>query len=191
VTNRKNYHHGELRSALIAEGLNQLETAGTGLSLRALAKSVGVSPNAPYRHFSERSELMGALAAEGFHRFANAIIAAGEEPIPLVALKSLGLAYLDFAARNPALYRLMFSPYGYSLDNAECKAEAGRTFGALAGIVARARESGWKPDQAPMALTLSYWSMLHGWAMLAGDKLMPPGVGGANQDDLLAAFIDG
>ena len=189
MTTRETYHHGDLRTALIAEGLRRLESAGTDLSLRALAKSIGVSPNAPYRHFANRSKLMGALAAEGFHRFADVIVVAGQEPKPLAALKSLGLAYLDFAQNQPALYRLMFSPYGYSLDSSACKAEADRAFGALVGAIARASESGWKTGHAVLTLALAYWAVLHGWAGLSGDRLMPPGVAEASWGDLLEVYL--
>lgn len=189
VENRKKYHHGELRNALIAEGLKQLEVTGGDISLRAVAKAIGVSPNAPYRHFSERGDLMGALAASGFHRFADTVSAADDEADAMAALRKFGTAYLDFARHQPALYRLMFSPYGYSLDNAECRAEAERTFGTLLGVVDRARKSGWKPGHAAMPLALSYWALLHGWATLMADGLLPPGIAEPSWEELLSAYV--
>jgi len=189
VIKRKTYHHRDLRAALITEGLRQLESVGTNLSLRALAKSIGVSPTAPYRHFEDRSELMGALAAEGFHRFTEVLVVADQDPNPLAALKALGLAYLDFAQNQHALYRLMFSPYGYSLNSIACKAAADRAFGALVGAVARASESGWKPGHAVLTLALAYWAVLHGWAVLSGDRLTPPGVTEASWGDLLETYL--
>jgi AcrR family transcriptional regulator len=189
VTKTKPYHHRDLRATLISEGLRQLESVGTDLSLRALAKSIGVSPTAPYRHFNNRSEFMGALAAEGFHRFTEILVAANQDPNPLAALKALGLAYLDFAQSQQALYRLMFSPYGYSLNSIACKAAADRAFGALVGAVARASESGWKPGHAVLTLALAYWAVLHGWAVLSGDSLMPPGVTDVNWGDLLETYL--
>lgn len=189
VPTRESYHHGDLRTALIAEGLRQLESGGSEISLRALAKAAGVSPNAPYRHFADRNALMGALAAEGFSEFTEAIVAALRDGQERDALMALGRAYLGFARDHPALYRLMFSPYGYSLDHSECKAAAERAFGVLYGAVSRAHAAGWKPDQAPLTLTLAFWAVLHGWACLTGDKLMPPGVAGADWDALLMAFL--
>lgn len=189
MTKRKTYHHPDLRAALIAEGLRQLEHVGTDLSLRALAKAIGVSPTAPYRHFAGRSELMGALAAEGFHQFTEVLVAADQEPRPLAALRALGLAYLDFAHNQPALYRLMFSPYGYSLNSPACKAAADRAFGTLVGVVERASEAGWKPGHAVLTLALAYWAALHGWAVLSNDRLTPPGVTEASWGDLLEVFL--
>ena len=185
----KPYHHQDLRAALITEGLRQLESVDTDLSLRALAKSIGVSPTAPYRHFKDRSEFMGALAAEGFHRFTEVLMVADQEPNPLAALRALGLAYLEFAQNQQALYRLMFSPYGYSLNSIACKAAADRAFGALVGAVARASESGWKPGHAVMTLALAYWAVLHGWAVLSGDRLTPPGVTDVSWGDLLEIYL--
>lgn len=186
---KKPYHHPDLRSALVAEGLSQLETAGTNLSLRALAKSVGVSPTAPYRHFTDRSELMGAIAAEGFHRFSASLTSAGlgHEPIP--GLRSLGVAYLEFASDHPALYRLMFSQYGYSLEDPECQKAADLAFGVLIGAVARAHECGWKPGQNVMPLAMAYWAALHGWAGITGDRLLPPGSQEPTWVEVLDAYL--
>ncbi len=185
----KIYHHRDLRSALIAEGLSQLETVGTDLSIRALAKSIGVSPTAPYRHFADRSELMGAIAAEGFHQFTDALLVTKEEPNPMLALKALGLAYLDFAMKQHSLYRLMFSPYGYSLNSDSCKEAADRAFSALIGSITRASESGWKPGHSVLTLSLAYWAELHGWACLSGDRLLPPEIVEASWEDLLDAYL--
>jgi AcrR family transcriptional regulator len=186
---RKTYHHRDLRAALIAEGLNQLESVGADLSLRALAKSIGVSPTAPYRHFANRSELMGALAAEGFHRFTDTLMMASNEPEPMAALKGLGMAYLDFAQNQPSLYRLMFSPYGYSLNSIECKTAAEGAFGTLVGTVTRANNSGWKSGQSVLTLALAYWAVLHGWARISGDRLMPPGVSDVSWESLIEVYL--
>ena len=174
----RTYHHGDLRAALVAEGLRQLETGGEGLlSLRAVAKSAGVSANAPYRHFADKNALMGALAAEGFLRFAQAIVDAETSSAdPVGALQDQGRAYLEFATAQPALYRLMFSPYGYSLTSDNCQTQANRAFASLTTAVARAQASGWKSGHDRGAVVLSYWSALHGWASLQNDRLIPPEV---------------
>jgi len=161
--------------------LRQLEHSGAEpLSLRGLAKSAGVSPNAPYRHFADKNALMGALAAEGFFLFAQAIVEARDSvPEPVEALKAQGRAYLSFASAQPALYRLMFSPYGYSLTSDSCQSQANRAFASLTLAVALAQASGWKASLDLRAVVLSYWSALHGWAGLLGDKLIPPEVSSA------------
>jgi AcrR family transcriptional regulator len=175
---RETYHHGDLRAALVAEGLHQLERSGeSALSLRALAKAAGVSPNAPYRHFADKDELMGALAAEGFEQFADVIAGAGAPTdAALDVLKAQGLAYLNFATSRPALYRLMFSPLGYSLHSQACQNHSERAFGTLVAAVARAQAEGWKTGQDFMSLVLGFWAALHGWVGLVGERLLPPEV---------------
>lgn len=191
MNQREHYHHGDLRAALIVEGLRQLELSGEGaLSLRGLAKAVGVSPNAPYRHFVDKTALMGALAAEGFLLFADAIVAASVgEGLP--ALRAQGHAYLDFAHSHPALYRLMFSPYGYSLTSDTCQREAGRAFACLVATAQKAQDSGWKPDRPLVDVVLAYWAALHGWAGLTNDHLVPPAVASPTVDDWLDAVLGG
>lgn len=191
MNEREHYHHGDLRAALVSEGLRQLEASGAAaLSLRALAKATGVSPNAPYRHFADKTALMGALAAMGFEKFADAIVAAADGPAK-AALRAQGRAYLDFALAHPALYRLMFSPYGYSLTSDTCQREAIRAFGSLIATAARAHEEGWKTRVPLVDAVLAYWSALHGWAGLVGDQLVPPEVPVPNPDRWLDSVFEG
>ncbi|HLU92147.1 MAG TPA: helix-turn-helix domain-containing protein, partial [Pedomonas sp.] len=68
----RRYHHGNLQEELIATALEMLEAQAEGnISLRELARRVGVSPNAAYRHFPDKEALLAALAAEGFQRLAH------------------------------------------------------------------------------------------------------------------------
>lgn len=173
----------------MAEGLRQIERQGSELSLRALAKLVGVSYNAPYRHFADRRALLGALAAEGFQLFATAIASPPADAAPLAALKSVGLAYLGFARQRPGLYRLMFSRYGYSLDHPACKAEAERSFRLMLQAVAGAQAEGWRGQQDTLRQTLSFWAFLHGWASLAAEGLMPPDVAEPTWGQMLDAYL--
>lgn len=174
---RDTYHHGDLRAVLVTEGLRHLEAGGeSSVSLRALAKAAGVSPGAPYRHFADKDALMAALAAKGFLLFATAIETAGGTGAPASVVRAQGRAYLAFAEDHPALYRLMFSPYGYSLHSTVCQEASERAFGALVAASARAQAAGWKADLDPIALVLGFWSALHGWATILGDRLTPPEV---------------
>ena len=68
------YHHGSLRTALLAAALKEVERSGRAdFTLRSLAKGLGVTHAAAYRHFKDREALLGALAAEAFGRFADAL----------------------------------------------------------------------------------------------------------------------
>ena len=110
---QRNYHHGNLRAELLDSALEQLETAGAdALSLRALARGVGVSQTAPYRHFNDKGDLLAALAAVGYRRLLNDLRQAAEETgdtfqqvqsilqhgIERGTFRELDLAYLTNAA---------------------------------------------------------------------------------------------
>ena len=101
----KRYHHGDLRAALLEVGLRLLaERDVEGVSLREMARGVGVSATSVYRHFPDKAALMRALALEGLDRLAVAQrdAASGKEG-------AAGRAYVRFALANPALFRLIFT----------------------------------------------------------------------------------
>ncbi len=107
-----NYHHGNLREALLVEARQQLiESGPEKLSLRALARSLGVSQTAPYRHFPDKTSLQVALAAEAFNRFNKQMWdEADKSESPHERMVELGLTYVNFACTNPELYKFMFGP---------------------------------------------------------------------------------
>jgi AcrR family transcriptional regulator len=189
---KDHYHHGSLRSTLIAEALKALESDGLqGISLRGLAEAAGVSKTAPYRHFADKKELLITLAAEGFRRFADLLEGAVADlppaapSDPLAGIRALSKAYVDFAQSQPALYRLMFSRLGYSLHSEACRLNSARAFSVLTRSVQDAQLAGWKSQKDPRALILSVWAGVHGWAGLLLDGLVPEGLIGP-QEDLLS-----
>ena len=108
---KRPYHHGDLRAALIEAGLAMLaERDAEGVSLREMARSVGVSATAVYRHFPDKTALMAALAREGLDRLAAAQHAASDHVGGGAAgFAATGQAYVRFALANPALFRLIFT----------------------------------------------------------------------------------
>jgi AcrR family transcriptional regulator len=116
VDKTERYHHGNVPEAIVKVALEQLEHREVGeLSLRGLAREIGVSPTAVYRHFADKTELAAAIADRGFARLAERFEAAcpiEDEPgSPEEArrrLADLGQAYLEFAVSTPELFRLMF-----------------------------------------------------------------------------------
>src|ERR1700712_2358000 len=103
------YHHGDLRTALVRAAMELLEGRGeTALSLRAGARRAGVSPAAPYRHYSDREALVSAVAAVGYRELAERLAAAQPSPATPEQLASVAVAYVQFALERPALFRLMF-----------------------------------------------------------------------------------
>lgn len=166
------YHHGNLRSELIAQALAQVEQGGAeALSLNALARQLGVSQPAPYRHFADRGALLAAVAEQGFRDFGAALHAAvdGQPASRHVAL--LAHAYAAFARARVHLYRLMFcsrvvasNPQDEALQEA-----ADGAFGVLlAALVAPGR------DEAQAYRTaFTAWSGLHGIVLLEQEGFLP------------------
>src|SRR3954454_11064919 len=106
------YHHGNLRQELLAQAERTLAERGAGeLSLRELARDVGVSHAAPRRHFRDKQALLDALAQSGFERLGADLDramgrAGGDFRSRLAAFSK---AYVRFATRNAALLELMFA----------------------------------------------------------------------------------
>jgi AcrR family transcriptional regulator len=163
------YHHGNLRRALIDAGLELIEKEGaTALSLRAVARRVGVSTAAPYRHFPSREALLAAVAEEGYRLLGEEIrraIAAHDNPAR--RLGESGIAYVLFAVAHPSRYGVMFSPeLADRTAHPSLEAAAEDTQRLLLGAVRDYQEAGWMGSRDPGELALSAWSSVHGLASL-------------------------
>jgi AcrR family transcriptional regulator len=161
------YHHGDLREALLAAAETLLADRGArGLSLRDVARSAGVSHAAPYHHFDGLPALLAALAERSFVQLGAAMQAGVDQHPgdPKEQLLAISAAYVDFAQRSPARFRLMFGPVLASrsdypgLDQA---AEA--TFRVLLDAATRFDAA------AGALLALTGWSLAHGLAHLSLD----------------------
>jgi AcrR family transcriptional regulator len=170
----KPYHHGALRGALLEAAERVLEREGmVGLTLRAVAREVGASHAAPKNHFADLTGLLSELAAVGFDRLSDGMLAAAAgEPTPQARLNAIGHAYVAFAVAEPGLFQLMFR--GERLDAARpaLKARMDRAYGVLTDAVsaayphanaASASASGAGPE------VVRAWSIVHGYAMLLLD----------------------
>lgn len=167
------YHHGDLRAALIEEGLKRLETGpAEGLSLRDIARSVGVSATAVYRHFPDKQALLHALADVAGDRMASAFeTAMAAEKSGKDAFDAMGRTYVRFALRNPFLFKLMMSPEMMSGLSAEGRP---RTRGMSMLTSALNELSGGKMSREMQNIKrLQSWSIVHGLAMLMLDGLVP------------------
>ncbi|MGA0603885.1 TetR/AcrR family transcriptional regulator [Caulobacter sp. KR2-114] len=103
----RTYHHGDLRRALLeAAGRILVERGVVGLSLRALAREAGVSCAAPYHHFADKADLIGAVAQEGWRRLRQALVDAGAAP-SVNRHAAIAEAYFRFSRENPALFGVM------------------------------------------------------------------------------------
>ncbi|MEO7854737.1 MAG: TetR/AcrR family transcriptional regulator [Rubrivivax sp.] len=173
-TPRESYHHGDLRSALLDAGLRLLEArTADDLGLRELAREVGVSATAIYRHFPDKGALMSALASEGLERLAQAQRTATRSAGGGKAgFLGSGLAYVRFATQNPALFRLIFSS-APSADPLE--ASLGSVSAAMRGLRQdiEALTPAGLPAAERKAAALHAWALAHGLAQLVLDKQIP------------------
>jgi AcrR family transcriptional regulator len=169
------YRHGNLRNALIAEGRRVLEEAGIQeLSLRYIARSVGVSEAAPARHFDGKEGLLVAIAADGFRELAGVRRKIGKTGLDREALAYQMMAsYVKFAQRHKGLFNLMVGPRIIRRDDYPDLMEAvNSSFDQFADSICEyAREVGW-PDDSMHLLTHAAWAVEHGLAMLIiGDRV--------------------
>jgi AcrR family transcriptional regulator len=163
----RTYHHGDLRSALIEAGLAQLaQSDEQHVSLRELARQVGVSPTAVYRHFPDKNALLAALAEAGVawlgeaQRLASAAAGGGA-----AGFAATGRAYVRFALAHPALFRLTFTHGDYAAaptHSSDAASQMLRSYAEQFGGADAER------------LTLQAWAVAHGLAMLMLDGRLPP-----------------
>lgn len=170
------YHHGNLSQQAHQLALDILREQGdTAISLRALARQIGVSGPALYRHFADRESLLADLAIDGFQQLRERLRAETDDAqAPRPTLIRIGQAYIDFAQAEPNLYRLMFGGRILPKGQHPRLDQAGReAFQVLSDTVARGQQAG-ELKQAPLSmLTASAWSLVHGFALLAIDGHLP------------------
>ncbi|WP_262698262.1 MULTISPECIES: TetR/AcrR family transcriptional regulator [Streptomyces] len=158
------YHHGDLRAALLDSALALLNSEGPGeLSLRAVARHAGVSPNAPYRHYRDKEALLAALATRGFTELGErlAAVAPGEEPGAEVI--SMACAAVDYALDHPGVYRLMFGQACSGHPDTIAASDA-----AIA-IVAERIAAVAEPERRE-PLRVGIWALVHGLSTLLLDE---------------------
>ncbi|HVI51554.1 MAG TPA: TetR/AcrR family transcriptional regulator [Candidatus Sulfotelmatobacter sp.] len=172
---RRPYHHGNLRQELLDHGLTLLEDQGmASLSLRELAKGLGVSAAAVYRHFADKDALLAEIALLGFRQLGAVFSAVlSESGVPRERLRTLGLAYVDFGMAHPHLYRLMFcSKAGASEEGGgEGNEEGMAPYLLLQGTVAACCGADAAPEKVAAA-TIAAWAMVHGFVLLRQEGVL-------------------
>jgi AcrR family transcriptional regulator len=168
----RGYHHGNLKEALIRAALELIAQKGpAGFTFAEAARSAGVSPAAPYRHFRDRDELLIDVARRGFDRFAVVLESAWDSgrPDAFTAFHCVGKAYLRFARSEPAYYSAMFEA-GIPPEASPELQEAGqRTFAVLRTATERLVANIPAGNRPPvLMMTLHVWALSHGIASLFG-----------------------
>jgi AcrR family transcriptional regulator len=190
---RRGYHHGNLREALMQAAIDLIADKGpSGFTFAEAARSAGVSPAAPYRHFRDRDALVAEVATRGFVKFALELERAWAEgrPEPQAAFIRLGRAYLAFARSEPAYYAAMFEsalPRASYPGPDDARRRAFEVLRAASEAICARIPKERRPPELMMSLHI--WSMAHGVASLfarsdQGRHLIP-----MSAEDLLEAEV--
>ncbi|MDM7458401.1 MAG: TetR/AcrR family transcriptional regulator [Paracoccus sp. (in: a-proteobacteria)] len=172
MAERRSYHHGNLRQALVEATAALIEEQGPqAFTLTEAARRAGVSAAAPYRHFKGRDDLIEEVARQGFVEFAGRLEAAFDSgrPHALTAFLRMGQAYLDFARDRPGYYMAMFESGLSIASNVDLAAASERALGVLVdgaeGLSARL-----PPDRRPPTRMVAnhIWAFSHGVVELFG-----------------------
>ncbi len=181
------YHHGDLRGALVQAALRDAELGGPeAISLKALAKELGVSQPAPYRHFADRDALLQAVTAEAFRQFNAILREAVAGPSARSKLSRFAQAALDFGLERNGIYRLMFASRTMACaeKDSELHVAAHETLGLLvesfeAPAVGLLRERH----------ALQVWAALHGVISLAEQGLLTGEVAETTRQQLVEDVV--
>lgn len=194
---KTSYHHGDLRRALIDASLELIEEKGAqGLTLREVARRVGVSHAAPYRHFADKEALLAAAATEGFEALQEAMESGRDAHSDSVErFEAVGLAYVQFAVSHRSQFRVMFGAQLAGQTDYPELSEAGRRgFEVLVGMIVELQAAGTIAAGDPLPFALSAWSVVHGLATLLIDRRFPMDDGKTLEEQIgfvLALFQQG
>jgi AcrR family transcriptional regulator len=190
--NATSYHHGNLREALLSAAVDSIREQGAeNLSLRALARVVGVSQTAPYRHFADKNGLLVELARQTFDELSR-VTSERIDPALNCAdnLLRAGEAYLRYAIANPEKYRLIF---GSSITQREqypqLQTAARSAFNVLLQLMAEGAQRGEFLPTEPMLLANNCWSSIHGFALLTIDGVFARKEQPLGFDDMLRVHL--
>lgn len=167
---KSSYHHGNLRETLIEQGLLLLEkNQNTDFSMRELTRLIGVSPNAVYRHFSNKDELLTALAIYGFEKL---LIEQGYLVLEKDNVKDgfieTGKHYVKFAMTNPTLFRLMYSRFTLELQNEHLKSLSNLAYQCMLIAVGSTLKLDIQ-SSVVQTVAIKCWSTVHGLSHLLID----------------------
>lgn len=176
MSEKKTYHHGDLRRTLLDEAALLIREEGeAGLSMRRLAARAGVSRTAPYHHFKDKQDLLCAVAEEGFSRYRQVLsLSAGE--LSEQRMRKFVRTYLEFATGNVEYYDLMFGSQLWKAGEitGSLKAEAHGSFRFYLEQVRSWQEQGQvNPELDVLRYSQVSWSTLHGMSRLMIDGVYP------------------
>ncbi|WP_128000825.1 TetR/AcrR family transcriptional regulator [Piscinibacter defluvii] len=164
----------ELKEACILAAREVIAEHGVEqLSLREVARKLGVSHQAPYRHYPSRDHLLAEVMRRCFESFAQALDARERNDDPMEDLESLGRQYLGYASAHPLEYRLMFgTPWPEPAEHPELVRDAVHAFDVLRGVLRRLHGES-AAMRAEVDLNAMFiWSTMHGFASITHANVM-------------------
>jgi len=165
------YYGGDLRRELLEEALELIGREGpSAVSLRSLARRLGVSHAAPANHFPDKAALFTAVATEGFELLGAAITEAADQAGPDATagqrFRAAGRAYTGFALAHPAHFAVMWRRDLLHTDDPALAAAGDATFALLLAAVRDVQAEGWAAGADPQTVAFLAWSVVHGLATL-------------------------
>jgi AcrR family transcriptional regulator len=156
----------DLKQACIAEARRIIDEDGLDrLSLREVARKLGVSHQAPYKHFPSRDHILAAVVAEAYADFARYLDGGRKTGNAVADLHDLGVRYLTYATRNPLNYRLMFNTrLPDPGDHPEIFARSRAAFEILLRRLAAAHQERGHGSVDVETDAIFVWTALHGLA---------------------------
>ncbi|MER6122025.1 TetR/AcrR family transcriptional regulator [Streptomyces sp. NPDC001795] len=191
---RRRYHHGDLRAALLTRAEETLREKGpAALSLRELARDLGVSHAAPSRHFKDKQALLDALALTGFDRLAETITAAQEGAGESFAgrLAATARTYVEFATANAELLDLMYSIKHDPEASEALIAASQRWTDRTAELIMEGQRRGEVREGPVENVGVAVFSAVHGYADLMASGSLPPEMAGQGLDELVSFVLRG
>lgn len=172
---KNNYHHGDLRLALVSEACKIIEKHDiAAVSLRRIAMNIGVSQAAPYHHFKHKAALLDAVVSQGFKQFIQLMSSHSKNAKdPIDKLNKLGVAYVEFAIQNRQIFLLMF---GGQLPSTEVSQDLRQGQQNSRDILMNAVED-CLPEASELEVKRAFvaaWSLVHGMATLCNNKSLDP-----------------
>ncbi len=172
-----NYHHGNLKESLVLAGMEILSERGIdGLTLRNVAKRVGVSHTAPYNHFSDKQALLAAISTAGHLQLFQTLSDTYEKfkQSSSEIIVEIAWTYLQFALDDPGRFKLMFSgALEEERNHPDYLAIAQKNISLFEEIIQYCQVTGQLPEGKVEAVAIKLWSLVHGFVILVLEDQFP------------------
>lgn len=180
MANKKPYHHGDLKNALIQAGIEILAQEGIAeLSLRKVAQKAGVSHAAPYAHFADKQALIAAISTAGFRQLHEQVAAAAQTYAdnPAQRLVETAWAYVQFARHDPDQFKIMFSSVlEKEKEYPDFVAMSQSNFQQVVAVIVACQQAGILRTAAPELMAVTVWGAVHGLIALLLEGQIPHAV---------------